>query len=116
MLEYSEYKSLMDVLDNSKLDDTYKQLMKKEEKVLDTVNAVVNHYKDKQYKKNMVMHMSLEELYKLFFLEWPMMLAELQKVDSIESFLKVVLKNNRPFYIGAACVLTAVFLFFVDSS
>ena len=50
MLEYSEYKSLMDILDRSNTENSYQDLMKKEEKVLDTVNNVIKHYKDTDIK------------------------------------------------------------------
>lgn len=116
MLEYSDYKSLVDILDKGDMDETYKELIKKEDKVLDTVNAVVNHYTDKKYKKNMFLHTSLNELYHLFFLEWPMMVRDVSKAKTMNDYLKAFLINNRPLYIGIMCVLMGVFLFFIQNS
>lgn len=116
MLEYSEYKSLVDILEKGDMDETYKELIKKEDKVLDTVNAVVNHYKDKKYKQRMFLHISLQELYTLFFLEWPMMIRDLSNAKSMDDYIKAFLVNNRPLYIGIMCVLVGMFLFFVQNS
>lgn len=116
MLDYSEYKSIIDILDKSELDDSYKDLMKKEEKVLDTVNHVVNSYNDKKVKKKQFIHMSIYEIYNLFFLEWPAFMKDLTKATSINDVFKLVLKNNRIIYIGIILVFTSVILFFIDNS
>lgn len=116
MLDYSEYKSLIEILDQSDNTDAYKDLMKKEDKVLDTVNAVVNHYKEKQYKKKMFLNMSLAEVYNMLFLEWPLIMRDLSKAKTFNDYTGVVLKNNRPFFIGIVCLVVAVFLFFVHNS
>lgn len=114
MLEYSEYKSLIEVLDKS--EDTYKDLMKKEDKVLDTVNAVVNHYKDKKHKQSAFLHMSLTEIYHMFFIEWPAFWIDIKKVQSMQDMIDIVMKNNRLIYIGIVCVIAAMILFFVETS
>lgn len=116
MLDYSEYKSLVDILDKSELDETYKKLMDKEDKVLDTVNAVVNHYKEKKIKKKQFIHMSLFEIYNLFFLEWPSFMMDIGKVQSFTDVGVIIMKNNRVIYIGILFVLISIFLFFIDNS
>lgn len=116
MLEYSEYKSLVDILNQSDLDESYQTLMKKEEKVLDTVNAVVNYYKDKRTKEKQFVHMSLYEIYNLFFLEWPAFLNDVLHVKSMEDISRVIFKGHRVIYIGLLFVITSFILFFVISS
>ena len=116
MLDYSEYKALVDILDKGELDETYKELMKKEDKVLDTVNSVVNHYKDKKHEKKQFVHMSIYEIYNLFFLEWPLFLMDLYKVKGVDDFISVISKGNRLIYIGVLLVLISFILFFIDNS
>ena len=116
MLEYSEYKSLVDILEKSELDESYKELMNKEDKVLDTINHVVNTYKDKKGKRKQFIHMSIYEIYNLFFLEWPEFMKDLTKVQSTEDVIDLLLKNNRVIYIGIVLVLISLILFFIDSS
>lgn len=116
MLEYSEYKALVDILDKSELDDTYKDLMKKEDRVLDTVNAVVNHYKEKRSDKKQFINMSIYEIYNLLFLEIPLMMMEMYKVKTIDDAVEVFTKNSRLVYIGIILVILSIFLFFIENS
>lgn len=116
MLDYSEYKSLMDIVDKSDAESMYPDLMKKETKVLDTVNHVVNHYKDTNSQNSMFMHKSMYEIYNLFFLEWPVIMSELLKVKSVDDVIDVLTKNDRLIYIGILLVLASFILFFVNSS
>lgn len=116
MLDYSEYKALVDILDKSELDETYKELMKKEDKVLDTVNSVVNHYKERKQAKKQFINMSIYEIYNLFFLEWPLFIMDLYKVKKLDDFIVVVSKGNRLIYIGVMLVLISFILFFVENS
>ena len=41
---YSEYKDILDIANRINVEDSYQDLMKKEDKVLDTVNNVVKYY------------------------------------------------------------------------
>lgn len=122
MLEYSEYKSLMDILDkstsseNELYNDTYNELMKKEGHVLDTVNTVVNYNREKTIKENQFLHMSLYEIYTFFFLEMPQMAKELEKATTIEEVLHILFRGHRVIYIGLILVLFSIFLFFINNS
>lgn len=116
MLDYSEYKSLVEVLEKSELDDTYKDLMKKEDKVLDTVNNVVNHYKDERYKEKSFVHMSLNEIYKVLFIEYHEFVKDITNIKDVNSLTFIVLKGSRPIYIGIVLILIAFLLFFISTS
>lgn len=116
MLDYSEYTSLVDVLEKTELDDSYKELMKKEGKVLDTINNVVDYRKSTIDKKNEFLHLSLSEIYHLMFLELPVMVKEFKKVDTVEDALRIMFKGHRVIYIGIFMVVISIFLFFVDNT
>jgi hypothetical protein len=116
MLEYSEYKSLVDILEHSNPDTAYTDLMNKENKVLDTVNGVINHYKDKKVEEKQFIHMSLYEIYNLFFLEMPEIMKELEKSQNVEDVMKILFLGKRVIYIGIMLVLISIILFFVNSS
>ena len=116
MLDYSEYKSLVDILEKSELDDSYKDLIQKEDKVLDTVNAVVNQIKDKKSNQKQFMHMSLYEIYNLLFLEIPLLIKEVSGAQTSADVLRTLFKGHRVIYIGIVLVILSVILFFVDNS
>lgn len=116
MLDYSEYTSLIDMLEKSNLDDTYKELMKKEEKVLDTVNHVVTHYETEQRKRKEFIHLSLHEIYHLMFLELPQIFKELTNARDVHDVMAIIFKGHRIIYIGILLVILSIFLFFMENS
>lgn len=116
MLDYSEYKSLIDILDKSDAANTYEDLMKKETATLDTVNAVVNHYRDRRVENKQFVHMSLYEIYNLFFLEIPVLARDLKGVKDLKGAALVLMQGNRPIYLGILLVAVSLILFFIYSS
>lgn len=116
MLDYSEYTSLIDLLEKTSLDDTYKELMKKEDKVLDTVKHVVTHHETEQRKRKEFIHLSLHEIYHLMFLEMPQIVKELNNAKDIHDVMSIIFKGHRVIYIGILLVLLSVFLFFIEHS
>lgn len=116
MLDYSEYQSLLDILDKSELDNTYTDLIKKEESVLDTINAVVNNIQDKSYEKKQFIHISLYELYTFLFLEIPRIGIELGTATSFKDLMIIIFKGYRIIYIGMLLVMISFFLFFYNNS
>lgn len=116
MLDYSEYTSLVDVLEKTELDDSYKELMKKETKVLDTINNVIEQKKTTINRRGEFLHMSLTEIYTLMFLELPQLFKELNTVSSLDDVMKAIFKGHRIIYIGIFMVLGGVFLFFLDNT
>lgn len=116
MLEYSEYKSLVDILEKSDNNNTYEELMKKETATLDTVNAVVNHYRDRRIEDKQFVHMSLYEIYNLFFLELPLVVRDIKAAKNMDDAIAALMKGNRPVYLGILLVAVSLLLFFVYSS
>lgn len=116
MLDYSEYTSLVEALEKSNLDDTYKELTAKENSVLETVNNVVNFEKSNKEKKKQFVHMSLNEIYSLMFLEIPQVAKEMSYCKSIEDVLRVFFKGHRIIYLGIFLILISIFLFFTDNT
>lgn len=112
-IEYSEYKSLVDILDASSNDNasTYEDLMQKERSVLDTVNHVVRHIKDNEVKNSLIFEKSLDQIAQKMFVMWPVIIKELGGVKNPEDVISIVTKNDRAVYIGITLVLVAFFLF-----
>ena len=116
MLEYSEYKAIMDVVETSDVDNVYPDLMNKEHQVLDTVNNVVNYYRNTKQEEKQFLHKSLHEIYNLMFLEVPLIMSELLKAKSIDDVTHTLTKNDRLIYLGVMLVVLSIILFFINSS
>lgn len=116
MLEYSEYKSLVDILQKSDVSNAYEELMKKEENVLRTVNHVVKHVRDQKIEERQFVHHTLYEIFMMFFTELPIMFREFLDVKSLDDFMKSVTKGNRMMLIAILFICISLFLFFIDIS
>jgi hypothetical protein len=113
-LEYSEYQSVVDILGKSDQSNVYQDLMKKEEKTLDSVNKVIKYYKDNDYKSKEFLYMSFWELTIRFGEIWPELWSDITSSDPKNiSFFNIFMKDDRPIYIGILLIIISVFLLFM---
>ena len=110
MIEYSEYGELTDILARSNHETTYEDLMKKEDKVLTTVNSVVKHYQEKKKEKSQFTQMNIIDILHNFFTEWSLIIADISKLNSgtLKWSVQLFTKSDRPIYIGLMLILIAV--------
>lgn len=115
MLEYSEYKSLVEILEKSHdYGGTYQELMNKEEKVLDTINKVIKVYKDDDIHKRKYksfLDYSIHEAAFKFFNIWIEMFKEIVQGENI---LKVIQKEDRLVYIGMMMIVLSICFYFTS--
>ena len=115
-MEYSEYKSLVDIL--SETDNinstTYEDLMSKEKNVLSTVNHVVKHISDKKIKSGQFKDMSIEYITKQFFLIWPEIVHDLSNAKTMEEYYLSLFKDDRMIYYGISLIIISFLLFYIQ--
>ena len=111
MLEYSEYKDLVDILQVSNHENTYQELMKKEEKALDTVNNVVRHFRDKQVKESQFINMPVAFVVNRFFNVWIEIWNEAMTTKTPGQLLDVLSKDDRLIYVGVTLIIISLMLF-----
>ena len=114
-IEYSEYKSLVDILQKSD-EDIYEEVMKKEKNVLSTIDHVVNHIKEENVKSDQFINLSISHIIEKFLLLIPEMIKELSNVRSLQDIIKVISKEDRIIYIGILLIIIGLFIFLVESS
>jgi hypothetical protein len=116
MLEYSEYKDVLEILERTNHDTTYQDLVKKEGKVLDTVNAVVKSYRDQNIRNIEFVNRPVAENISRFWLDMNLMIKELFDIVDLSDIPKIFTKGERVIYIGFLCIAIAIILFFVEIS
>lgn len=114
-ISYSEYTSLVDILEKSD-DQTYEELMKKEKNVLSTVNNVVNHIKSREAKSDQFVNHTLSDIVMNFFMIWPNILSDLSKSKTYPEVLDSLTKEHRVIYIGLSFIVCAFLMFLIESS
>lgn len=114
MLEYSEYKSLVDVLEQSNHDNTYQELVGKEEKVLDTVNRAIKYYRDERTKETELVNTPLSLLVYRFFNVWKEIFDDLIESGWKADLISILNKKDRLVFIGMMCVIASILLYYVE--
>lgn len=116
MLEYSEYKDVVDILSRTNHENSYSDLMNKETKVLDTVNAVVKTYRDRQIKNIEMINRPIAENISRYWLDMNLMVKELMDLKSLSSIPTILTRGDRVIYMGLMLIVFSVILFFVEIS
>lgn len=126
-LEYTEYQSVLNLLNessnnepiNGMHDNVYQELMKKEGKTLDTINNVIKYYKDNDYKNKEFVTMNFWEALIRFYDIWYEIWIDISNnglngnINDIISFGTILLKNDRPIYLGILIIIISIFMWFV---
>lgn len=115
MIEYSEYNSLVDILDKSE-DDNYTKLISKEKDVLNTINDVVKYYRDKDTKEYQFVNKPLIEIYLSFFNTFLDIFNDFINMDKNTNIINIFTKNDRMIYIGILIIVISLFLFYIKIS
>lgn len=131
-LEYTEYQSVLNLLNessdtgkagkeliNEMQDNVYQELMKKEGKTLDTINNVIKYYKDNDYKNKEFVTMNFWEVLIRFYEIWYEIWNDISNtgingnINDTISVGSILLKNDRPIYVGISIIIISIFMWFV---
>jgi hypothetical protein len=113
-IQYSEYQSVVDLLNKSDQDSVYQDLMKKEDKTLDTINKVIKYYKDNDYKNKQFINMNFWEVILRFGDIWTEIYNDISNTKKYDvSLLSIFLKEDRPIYIGVVLIVISIFIMFI---
>lgn len=115
MIEYAEYNDLINIIDKSE-SNTYTTLLKKEDKVLDTINNVVKYYKDKDTKEYQFIHKPVIEVFLSFFNTLIDIYTEILNMDKDTNIIDIFTKEDRMIYIGILLIVISLFLFYIKIS
>jgi hypothetical protein len=115
MLEYSDYKSLIDTLEQSNQDNTYQILMNKEDKVLDTMNRVIKYYKDEDAKEKEFINYTISQVVYKFFNVWIEIFNEIINKNG-SNIIEILIKDDRLIYIGVMFIFISIILYYVEIS
>lgn len=114
-IEYGEYTEIIDIINRTNVEDSYQDLMKKEDKVLDTVNNVVKIYRDEDIKSGEFIHQGIDTIIYRFFDVWKDIIDDFTSNKNYK-YLDIITKDDRPIYIGISMMMIALFLFLIESS
>lgn len=112
-MDYNEFKTL---LDSSRPTHLYEELIKKEERVLDTINRVVDYSNKKELEAKQFLKMPVEQVSSRFMQTMLDLIQELTKARDSAAVLQAISKDDRIIFLGIFVIMISVFLFFVQNS
>jgi hypothetical protein len=115
-IEYADYNELIEILNRSNHETSYQDLMQKEKNTLDTVNAVVKHYRDKNIQEKEFINRPVLENISRFWLDMNLLVKELMDLTHPRDIVPLLTKGERIIYFGFICISLAIILFFVEIS
>jgi hypothetical protein len=115
-IAYSEYNNIKEIIERGNVESSYEDLIKKEEKVLDTVNEVVKYYRDKDLYDGEFVHNNIIAIVTKLGRTWKNIIEEIVLIKTINDIYIIITKEDRPIYVGITFILMALFLFLIESS
>lgn len=110
-IQYSEYKSIENLLNQSNQDNVYEELMKKEKDTLQTVNKVIKYYTDNKVNKDNLIHMSVIEIINKFTSVMYEVGYDMMKIKKFDELAGIFIKDGqRIIYIGILLIVISIFL------
>ena len=114
-LEYSEYKDIIDITQKKPAENAYQDLMKKEDKVLDSVTNVVKYYNDNEIKNKQFINMSFYSIANRFATVMIDITNDFYKSKNIvNDFFLIINKDDRIFYVGILFIIISILFFIID--
>ena len=106
-------------LNEGSIDDrsaAWKELVDKEERVLRTVDRVVNDSRDQALKGTSLMHMSLASAFRAFTAALPVMLQDALDSRTPADVATALLSKERKIWAGLLLIVAAAFVFFASAT
>ena len=115
MLEYSEYKNLIDTLEQSNHENTYQEVMQKESKTLDTINRAIKVYKDDKVEHKQFINAPISAVVFRFFNVWNELIKDLvTHGNNIQEVVAIFNKEDRLVYIGITLIFLSILFYYVE--
>lgn len=115
-IEYGEVQEILEIATRKDVDNSYQDLIEKEETVLHTVNDVVKYYRDKDVKDSEFINQSISVILARFVEVWVEIINGIASASSLRDLINVISEKDHPIYIGITMVILALFLFLIESS
>lgn len=109
-------RDLLDIVyrrnETSQKSDVYQELMSKEERVLNSVDRVVNATQKLELEKQMFVHMSLSQVWHRTMQLVPAIIHDLTTLKRVTDVGRIFLHEDRKIYVGLIVVGIALIAFF----
>lgn len=113
----TEFMALEDfnkLLKSAKPEHLYEELVQKEDRLLQTLNRVVDYSNKKEMESKEFINMPVKDVAKGFMSSMLELFEDLVKVKTANQLITAMMKSDRIIYFGILVVIFSVILFFLD--
>ena len=117
----AEYADIVNIIKNQKdfvkpNSSVYEELIKKEDRVLDTVDRVIDDFQRKKEENKYFTSMPVSKAINTMFINLIEILEDLIDAENLttEKFMNIVTKNQRSIYLGLFMLIIAFFIILVN--
>jgi hypothetical protein len=108
--------SRLDLGSNDDRGDAYQRLLNKEERVLRTVDRIVNKTRENIVEEQALLHMSLTDIAIRCLRTLQIVIDELLHMRSPYDIVRILWDGDRKIFLGILLVLLSFLIFFVSAS
>jgi hypothetical protein len=112
--EFMEYNDFNKLLQSSKPQHLYEELINKEERLLQTLNRVVDYSNRKELEAKEFLHTPVKDVAKGFMASMLELFEGLFKVKTPEQLVALFIDADRIIYFGIFIIVFSVILFFLN--
>lgn len=112
--EFMEYNDFAKLLKSSKPQHLYEDLINKEDRLLQTLNRVVDYSNRKELEAKEFLHTPVKDVAKGFMSSMLELFEELFKVKSRDQLIALMTDADRIIYFGILIIIFSIILFFLD--
>jgi len=112
--EFMEYNDFNKLLQSSKPQHLYEELINKEEKLLQTLNRIVDYSNRKELESKEFLHTPVKDVAKGFMASMLELFEQMFKVKTTHQLFSLLIEADRIIYFGILIIIISVILFFLD--
>jgi hypothetical protein len=112
--EFMEYNDFNKLLQSSKPQHLYEELINKEDRLLQTLNRVVDYSNKKELESKEFLHTPVKDVGKGFMSSMLELFEGLFKVKTTEQLMALFIDADRIIYFGILIIMISVIMFFLD--
>ncbi len=112
--EFMDYNDFNSLLQSSKPQHLYQELINKEDRLLQTINRVVDYSNRKELEAKEFLHTPVKDVAKGFMSSMLDLFEGMFKVKTTEQLFALFMDADRIIYFGILIIVFSVILFFLD--
>jgi hypothetical protein len=112
--DFMEYDDFTKLLKSAEPEHLYEELIQKEDKLLQTLNRVVDYSNKKEMQSKEFINMPVKDVARGFMSSMLGLFEDLVKMKTLDQLIAAMMQADRIIYSGILIIIFSVILYFLD--